>query len=249
VSDALPLVGPEQEFLTDLLGFRASMGFEVAPVSTDDCREWLLYKHYLRRMASFSYAYGLYDGAKLCGVCTFGNAVPMQMKRSLCGFELEHLVYELNRLVIDGTMPRNTASFFVSRCLSLLPKPLVVVSYADASVGHTGYVYQATNFWYTGLSHTQKDWKLRGSEHLHSRTLMDEFAFTPNRVEKLKEKYGDDLYQVERPAKHRYVTFVGTRRDKAKLWKAKLFDVLPYPKAENKRYDDQYEPTTQLRLL
>jgi hypothetical protein len=221
----------------------------VAPVGMAECREWLTRKHYLRRATSFTYAYGLYDGPVLVGVCTFGNAVPVQMKKSLCGAEFAHLVYELNRLCTNDDLPRNAESFFLGQCFKLLPKPLIVVSYADASVGHIGYIYQATNFHYTGISHIQKDWKLRGSEHLHSRTLMDEFAFTEDRVNKLKEKYGDRLYQVERPAKHRYVKFLGDRRDRRRLEAAKLFRPQPYPKGISEHTDASYSPLTQLRLL
>lgn len=147
------------------------------------------------------------------------------------------IVYELNRLCTLDSLERNANSFFLARVFKLLPKPLIIVSYADASAGHNGYIYQATNFFFTGESHTQLDWKLKGKEHLHSRTLMDEFAFEEDRIEKLKKKYGDQLYQVQRPPKHRYVLFLGNKKQKRKLFESKLFEVKKYPKGENKRYD------------
>lgn len=223
--------------------------YRVKVVNTSDCKEWLIKKHYLKRMTSFTYSFGLYDGIKLVGVCTFGNATPMQMKKSICGEDYMHLVYELNRLITNDDLEKNATSFFVSTCLNMLPRPLIVVSYADKSVGHNGYIYQATNFYFTGESHSQKDWKLKGSEHLHSRTLMDEFAFQENRIEKLKEKYGDDLYQVERPAKNRYVYFCGSKSQKKTLFKNKLFKEQPYPKGVNKNYDASYNPNTQTTLF
>lgn len=223
--------------------------FIVKPVTTSDCKEWLLKKHYLKRMTSFTYSFGLYDGIELVGVCTFGNAIPMQMKKSICGEKYMDLVYELNRLITNDDLPKNTTSFFVSQCLNMLPKPLIVVSYADKSFGHNGYIYQATNFYFTGESHTQKDWKLRGKEHIHSRTLMDEFAFEPNRIDKLKEKYGDDLYQVERPPKNRYVFFCGTKKQKKRFLNESLFEIKPYPKGQNKNYDASYKPSIQTTLF
>lgn len=221
----------------------------VKPVTTYDCKEWLLKKHYLKRMTSFTYSFGLYDGIELVGVCTFGNAIPMQMKKSICGEKYMHLVYELNRLITNDDLPKNSTSFFVSQCLNMLPKPLIVVSYADKSFGHNGYIYQATNFYFTGESHTQKDWKLKGKEHIHSRTLMDEFAFEANRINKLKEKYGDDLYQVERPPKNRYVFFCGTKKQKKKFLNESLFEIKPYPKGQNKNYDASYKPSIQANLF
>ena len=223
--------------------------YRVKCVNTIDCKEWLIKKHYLKRMTSFTYSFGLYNGVELVGVCTFGNAIPMQMKKSICGEKHMHLVYELNRLITNDDLEKNAASFFVSQCLKLLPKPLIIVSYADKSFGHNGYIYQATNFYFTGQSHTQKDWKLKGKEHLHSRTLMDEFPYQKNRINKLKKKYGDDLYQVERPAKNRYVYFCGSKKQKKNLFKNKLFQIKSYPKGENINYDASYKPKTQTTLF
>tara|TARA_R100001163_G_C5049758_1_gene186674 strand:+ start:756 stop:1358 length:603 start_codon:yes stop_codon:yes gene_type:complete len=200
-------------------------------------------------MTSFTYSFGLYNRIELVGVCTFGNAIPMQMKKSICGEKYMDLVYELNRLITNDDLDKNATSFFVSSCLNMLPKPLIVVSYADKSFGHNGYIYQATNFYFTGESHTQKDWKLRGKEHIHSRTLMDEFAFEENRVKKLKEKYGNDLYQVERPPKNRYVFFCGSKKQKKNLIKHSLFEIKPYPKGQNKNYDASYKPIVQTTLF
>lgn len=200
-------------------------------------------------MTSFTYSFGLYDDLKLVGVCTFGNAIPMQMKKSLFGEKFMHLVYELNRLITNDDLPKNTTSFFVSNCIKKLPKPLIIVSYADKSFGHNGYIYQATNFYYTGESHIQKDWRLKSKPNIHTRTLFDEFPYQKDRVKKLKEKYGSDLHQIERPPKNRYVFINGTKKQKKIIMKNKLFDIKKYPKEENKNYDASYKPKTQIKLF
>jgi len=213
------------------------------------CNEWLLKKHYLKRKTSFSYSFGLFKDSILVGVLTFGNAIPMTMKKSLFGQEYMDLVFELNRLCTNDDLHKNANSFFISQSFKLLPNPMIIVSYADKSVGHNGYIYQATNFIFTGESHTQLDWKLKGFEHLHSRTLMDEFAFQPDRVKKLKEKYGDQLYQVKREAKYRYVYILADKRKKEQIMSKKQFEIKPYPKGENKRYDASYKPLIQTTLF
>jgi hypothetical protein len=223
--------------------------YRVLSIDYQDCKEWFLKKHYLKRLPSISFCFGLYKDEKLIGVCSFGNAVPLTMKRSICGKEYEDLVYELNRLIIEDNHEKNITSYFVSKCFKLLPKPLIIVSYADKEQGHNGYIYQATNFIYLGFSHTQKDWKIKGQEDKHSRTLMDEFAFTPNRIELLKEKYGDLLYQVERKPKHRYVYFLGSRSEIKNMRKSLKYEIKPYPKGDNKRYDASFEPTIQIKLF
>lgn len=223
--------------------------YSVKSVSTDQCKEWLLKKHYLHRMTSFTYSFGLYENNILVGVITFGNAVPLTMKKSLFGEKYMNLVYELNRLCTNDDLDKNATSFFVSQSFKLLPKPLIIVSYADKSVGHNGYIYQATNFMFTGESHTQLDWKLKGKEHIHSRTLMDEFAFEDNRIEKLKQKYGNLLYQIKREPKYRYVMVLANKSLKSQIMKNKLFEIRPYPKGENIRYDASYKPAIQINLF
>ena len=171
------------------------------------------------------------------------------MKRSICGKDYESIVYELNRLCIDEDAIKNAASYFIGQCFKQLPKPLIIVSYADKSMGHHGYIYQATNFLFLGQSHTQMDWKVKGLEHLHSRTLMDQFAFKSNRIDKLKEKYGDRMYQVMREAKNKYVFFLGSKTQ-TKQMKAQLIKKpLPYPKGDNQNYDATYKPIIQFKLL
>jgi hypothetical protein len=223
--------------------------YSVKSIDSYLCREWLLKKHYLKRKTSFTYSFGLYKENILVGVLTFGNAIPLTMKKSLFGKEYMDLVYELNRLCTNDDLDKNTNSFFISQAFKLLPKPIVIVSYADKSVGHTGYIYQATNFMYTGESHTQLDWKLKGYEHLHSRTLMDEFAFQPDRVKKLKEKHGDNLYQVKREPKYRYVYVLADKREKNEILSKKNFKIQPYPKGDNQRYDASYQPSIQTTLF
>jgi hypothetical protein len=212
-------------------------------------KEWLLHKHYLKRMTSFTYQFGLFEKDVLVGVITFGNAIPLTMKKSLFGEKYMDYVYELNRLCTNDDLDKNANSYFISEVFKLLPKPIIIVSYADKSIGHNGYIYQATNFIFTGESHTQLDWKLKGKEHLHSRTLMDEFAFQENRVEKLKEKYGDMLYQVRREPKYRYVYILADKRLKKQIMRDKLFQIYPYPKGKNLRYDASYKPTIQTQLF
>jgi hypothetical protein len=119
----------------------------------------------------------------------------------------------------------------------MLPKPSLVVSYADTAQGHVGYVYQATNFVYTGLSAKRTDWKIKGREHLHGATVADESRGQENRAEWMRGKYGDDFYLEDRPRKHRYVYPCGNKRQRAAMLTALRYDVKPYPKGESSRYD------------
>ena len=223
--------------------------YKVLSIKKELCKEWLLKKHYLKRMTSYTYSFGLFKEKVLVGILTLGNAIPLTMKKSLFGEKYMNIVYELNRLCVNDDLDKNVNSYFISQAFKKLPKPLIIVSYADKSFGHNGYTYQAANFMFSGESHTQLDWKLKGKEHIHSRTLMDEFAFEKNRTEKLKKKYGDLLYRVERKPKYRYIKIVANKKDKKEILKHKLFEEKPYPKGKNKRYNADYKPTIQTQIF
>ena len=107
----------------------------------------------------------------------------------------------------------------------MLPKPTVVVSYADTSQGHEGIVYQATNFIYTGLSDKHKVWVVEGMENVHPRSLGHSGS-----LKELQQLYGDKLIQKERPRKHRYIFFCGNKTQVKTMRKALRYEIVDYPK-------------------
>jgi hypothetical protein len=206
----------------------------VYPVPFEICKPFILERHYAKRVPPVSFAFGLYYDSNLVAVCTFGKPASNTLCEGVCGKQNASFVYELNRLCAVRS-EKNWLSFFVAQCLRLLPE-MIVVSFADTSQHHHGYIYQATNWIYTGLSAKRTDWKVKGKEHLHSFTIGDEFRGCPNRVEKLKKTYGQNFYLQERPRKHRYIYFVGSKT-KRKHWMRDLqYEIQPYPKGDNKRY-------------
>lgn len=110
--------------------------------------------HYLHRKPSISYAYGLHAGDQLVGVVTFGTPASRHMQIGACPSD-PSAVIELNRLWVSDAMPPNTESWFVSRALRQLPAR-IVVSYADTTYGHVGYVYRALSFHYAGWTDMER---------------------------------------------------------------------------------------------
>lgn len=225
----------------------------VKAIQNWEAEPWVLRKHYARRIPPISYAFGLYQNNSLIGVVTYGVPSSRTLCRGICGDEFTDLVLELNRLVLEGNA-KNHASVLVSRSLKLLPKPRIIVSYADTGQGHVGYVYQATNFIYTGLLAKRTDWKIKGMEHLHGQTIADMSRSASggergSRAKFLKSKFGDDFYLQDRSRKHRYIFFVGSKKE-IKIFRQKLkYDVQSYPKGESKRYDSSANIETQIVLL
>jgi len=129
---------------------------KVLPIKSEETHPWLLQKHYAKRIPQIMYAFGLYEESILVGICTFGIPASPALCMGICGKEYSDKVLELNRVcLLDNG--KNQASYLVSNSIKLLPKPSIVVSYADTEHGHVGYVYQATNFLYTGLSANRVD--------------------------------------------------------------------------------------------
>lgn len=215
----------------------------VLPIKNEESYPWLLNKHYAKRIPQIMFAFGLYEDNQLVGVCTYGIPASPSLCMGICGKEYSDKVLELNRVCLMDNI-KNQVSFLVSNSIKLLPKPTIVVSYADTGKGHVGYVYQATNFLYTGLSANRVDWTVKGLEHKHSKTLSDGMT-----LESIKEKYGDDFYYTERSRKHRYIYFHGDKQQKKKMNNLLKYAIEPYPKGDSKKYDSGGTVQTQTLLF
>lgn len=220
--------------------------YTVRSIDTFQCKEWLLYKHYAKRIPSISYSFGIFDAENILqGVCTFGSP-PMSQQRLMCGEKYADIVLELNRHVINNKP--NLASYFISSCLKLLPSPSIIISYADKDFGHNGYIYQATNFIYCGETQYHPN-DITSKNGLHLATIMDKTRGKKNRTELVKTLYADQIEMKARSQKHKYLYFIGSKTEKKHMLSALTFDILPYPKGDNKPYDASYKTLTQFELF
>ena len=185
-------------------------------------------KHYLHRKCPCSYAFGLFKqgSEEVLGVVIYGVSPSSTLLKGICGPEEQYNVYELNRLWVDDSVPKNGESFLVGNTLRKLDRE-IIVSFADTSQDHTGYIYQACNFYYTGLSAKFRDPKVRGLENQHHATYAN--GLTNQQV---IEKFGaENVYFVDRPRKHRYIYFNASKTKKKQLLKKLRYPILSYPKA------------------
>jgi len=204
---------------------------EIKLVARKDYLPFMLDIHYAKRIPSVSYSYGLFKNKKLEGVVSYGTPPSSTLRRGIAGDDYISDILELNRLVLRCNH-KNDSSWLIANSLKALPRNKIIVSYADTSQDHVGYVYQATNFIYTGLSAKRTDWKVRGKEHLHSQSIIDEFRGQPNRSKLMREKYGDDFYSVDRPRKHRYIFIVGSKSYRKRALKNLKYPIVNYPKGD-----------------
>ncbi len=208
-------------------------GYAVRRITTQDARPFILELHYAHRMPTVSHAFGLFLSGGLVGVVTYGRPSTPALIRGICGDEWSARVLELSRLVLADNR-RYEAGRLVSASLLLLPRPSVVVSFADTAQGHEGIVYQATNALYTGLSAKRTDTVVKGLEHVHPRSWTRGVGHSD-----VAGRFGtENVTRVERSRKHRYVYLVGSKTDKKRMRAALKYKVLPYPtKAGGDRND------------
>jgi hypothetical protein len=194
------------------------------------CKDWLLNKHYAKRLCSISYSFGLFNNNILIGILTIGKPASNQLCIGVCGIENSRYVYELNRLCINENIEKNVLSFFLSKSLKLIKENMILISYADTKMNHTGYIYQATNWLYTGKTKERTD--IGFEDGKHSRHYKKDIDYSNRKF---------------RSSKHRYIYFLGKLKNKFK--NELKYKIENYPKGDNKRYDASYEPIIQIELF
>jgi len=141
--------------------------FKIENVTKRTCEEFLNKHHYLSKQGCgfrSGFNYGLYDAEKnLIGVAVFHTVSAWETVKGCFGLqnkEQRHF-YELGRFALDPEgRTKNLGSWFLSRCIKKLrseTKVRALFTYADSEY-HIGYLYQATNFKYYGLTAPKKDY-------------------------------------------------------------------------------------------
>lgn len=108
-------------------------------------KSFVLREHYLHSLPrACSEYYALIVDNKLRGVAIFGT--PTSKKYN-------GVALELKRFCLSKGAPKNTCSWFMSKCIGLLTKKGIkkIITYADPSVGHEGGMYRACNYKYMGV--------------------------------------------------------------------------------------------------
>lgn len=169
------------------------------------------------------------DG-ELVGVCGFATPISENVRKSIWkddyAEEMKNYTTELHRLVTLDDSPHNTETWLISRALKGLkkykPKYKAVISFADTTEDHVGTIYQASNFYYYGMTEPEpcfvdEDGNLRSARQGGERVS----------VEEGKER---GWKRVERKAKHRYFTLLPDPYESKKDVMEKIgVETRPYP--------------------
>jgi len=206
---------------TQLILFKEA-GYTVEQISYNETKPFILDIHYAGRMPPIKYAFGLFLNGELEGICTYGTPPSHTLLKGVCGEDYKNSVIELNRLCLSNNR-KNESSMLVGRSLKKLGDR-IVVSYADSAQNHVGYIYQATNFLFTGRTKPIKEIYLKSRPELHHTTHRGKT------YKQMQAIHGDDVAFRNRSVKNRYVIFVGSKPFKKSAKKALRYPILPYPK-------------------
>lgn len=218
--------------------------YSVESIPKHETHDWLLFKHYAKRIPLIIYSFGLFKENVLVGICTFGNP-PRALNEGESIFKNSRIkTLELNRLVINDNLEKNVLSFFVSQVIKMLPSPLCLISYADYTFGHNGYIYQATNWLYCGLNQIHERQIFYKGKEVHPRSI------TAKNIKISELPTLDSNYMLgDYTKKHRYLKIKANKKLKNRLIKDLIYKIKSYPKGNNQRYDASYKPQTQTKLF
>ena len=196
--------------------------------------------HYSHGIHNGPMCYGLFDDWDLVGVCAFATPSSENVCASVFGKGQKRSVTELHRLVLLDEVPKNSESWFIVRALKALKKDRpyynAVLSFADATEGHLGIIYQATNAIYTGTSGKATFYLDETGRLRHPRQ---------NGVNITKEVAQEKGWSpVKREGKHRYLYLLPDNRQHRKILESSLLlSSLPYPKSggESQSVERNYE--------
>lgn len=164
-------------------------------ISSDSANKLFIAKHYAHRAVPISEAFGVYaneSSVELLGAISFGKPASYTLCNGVCGKENSKRIYELNRLWLDDRCPKNSESKFIGwalRNIKTLHPDWIIVSYADSAQHHTGLIYRATNFLYTGKTKPHLLWD--DGTGRHGRHI----------------DCGGEKKPIQQSIKHRYVWF------------------------------------------
>ncbi len=206
----------------------------VRKITVSFAREYISTYHYTKTMPdSTMHCFAGYYGEALAGIIVFGMGSGKNQYTALVP-EIQNGEYlELTRLWSPDNMPHNTESKLIMKSISMLPKEIkLIVSFADPSRNHAGTIYQATNFYYCGMSAGGKVLVTSDGIEKHPRLL----GIYKMRHPEYKELSNDELMKIcgytykESSPKHRYVLLRGSKFEKKNLYKLIAPLVQAYPK-------------------
>lgn len=133
--------------------------------------------HYAKSIPSIQIAFSCFENDLFVGVVAFGGGANNNLAKKY-GL-VQGQIMELVRVALNDKHKAPTSQY-VALSIRLLKKrkPLVkmLISYADTKQGHSGIIYQATNWLYLGESFAESAIDPQTGEIKHTRSLHSKYG-------------------------------------------------------------------------
>ena len=222
----------------------------LRPIDKRIARDMIEKNHYSGRLSSCRYPLGIfYDedsqhqffdkNEKLIGVACYGFPVGRRVVGSIFKEEIiqNKNILELTRLFIHDGYGKNIESLAISLSFKWMKQHAsnikVLISYADPEQSHDGAIYQATNWIYQGCGDFQlaPTYSLRVNEEddwMHSRSVYSKYGSAAPK--NLIKAIGQTFWLKKEASKHRYIYFLGSKKENRFFRKMMKHPVMDYPK-------------------
>ncbi|GAI67890.1 unnamed protein product [marine sediment metagenome] len=214
----------------------------LKPITREVAKPFIEKYEWLGQLGTFKFGYGLFFpyksgiGHKLGVAICFSKTTTWQAEVSICGEEYRDKVILLCRGAAANWAVKNANSYAIAQTLKAVERDTdyrIILAYSDRRAGEVGTIYQALNWLFIG-------WGAEGTDHVpaglvdptdmrfHTRGLPKELKSKSSLL-----KAGYEVLDVKRANKGRYITFLGSRKERKELMEVLRFKILPYPKRED----------------
>ena len=187
-----------------------STQFKFAPCLLSEVSDFVKKHHYSHTskngVISHCFSARVNDDV-LVGAALFGHTAGNEKTGSIFKPPFDGIEHcrELTRFVMIDEMPKHSESMFIGLCLRWLRNNthlLGLISYADPEHNHTGIIYQATNWLYTGRSTPSRKFIVDGGVEMHRKRAWNLYA---NSSVPMIQQMGHDVAVRITEPKHRYI--------------------------------------------
>lgn len=202
--------------------------------------EFVSQYHYSGVSPSPTLAFGHYYKEHLVNVILYKFPTGRMMAQQVMDGGDSSNTWELIRMVSFEPKPKNLESKCIANTFKYIkknyPNIKIIISYADNNMGHHGYVYQASNFYYYGQSRPDQEFYI-DNKRIHSRTIVNQYGTMS--IDYIKSILGDRLKVVEQSqTKSRYFYIISqNKKEKKEILEKIKVNILPFPKGDNQKYD------------
>ena len=151
------------------------MDIKIKEITKQEAEGLIMEFHYSKTMPRITKLYlGGFVDNKLIGVmtCGWGTQPKATIKKLFPSLDTKYY-WELGKFCMDESMPHNSESHMLSKCLKYLKENhkqiKLLYTWSDGMLGKPGYIYQSANFLYGGFIWTDSFFTERG-ERIHPRS-------------------------------------------------------------------------------